>query len=353
MFCKECGAQLADDSKFCNKCGAKIVNDNEDTTALPTAEQSQEQPSNVEMNNNHDSDFVEQPVDNGQKSNKAIIIAGAVLACAVLLFFVFGSNTNNQQSDTKPAQTAETTNNQTLTREQLEKFPEYLSKKRKDEGKPALDENVVRYIVGGYLKHSTYPTEKDLIARIEAVYESAKQEVEKINQRQARWKEREERERQQVAAEEERRRNSPQNQLKQFIQTREPIMNKANDAFVALTATILDVVASPSPNQIPRLNQIIQALNETKAEYEDQILVPPAFTGDNALILDTVMKQDLGYMAFMKEYAEIHKRMLQGQATQQDRRNTSVCEEFIRKHGGVAILREFANRMGVNANIRY
>lgn len=433
MFCKECGAQLADDSKFCNKCGAKIVNDNEDTTALPTAEQSQEQPSNVEMNNNHDSDFVEQPVDNGQKSNKAIIIAGAVLACAVLLFFMFGSNKNNQQADTKPAQTTETTNQQPkieLTSSDLslcgvcigdskEKMsltlgPERGTTGRKDKNYQwyhygDLSVVIIDGVVTGFksnaytrsnVKTSNAVTNRgirmgsSLQEVLEAYGNTYSQSVDEgftiydyaiksvdgrdcllrfslkdnrvdhisagvIGAGDENWAKEETRkiraevERQQAEADRQQQLNSPQNQLSQFIQAREPIMNKANDAFVALTATILDVVASPSPNQIPRLNQIIQALNETKAEYEDQILVPPAFTGDNALTLDTVMKQDLGYMAFMKEYAEIHKRMLQGQATQQDRRNTSVCEEFIRKHGGVAILREFANRMGVNANIKY
>lgn len=327
MFCKECGAQVADGDMFCAKCGTAVESEDEES-----------------------------------KSNRKRKLAASVLGviggvCLLLgaIGYMIGGN-STPVSSTRPTQESSTTNqtkektwneigpNDILSEKHLRRFwqeffEEECRKKRYGIGNKKRDQMI--NLLEQHIQAGDKLTKTQVAQEISRVLE----EIERQEQAELRRRQEEE--------ERQRRLNSPQNQLSQFIQAREPIMNKANDAFVALTATILDVVASPSPNQIPRLNQIIQVLNETRAEYENQISIPSAFTGDNALTLDTVMKQDVGYMAFMKEYAEIHKRMLQGQATQQDRRNTSVCEEFIRKHGGVAILREFANRMGVNANIKY
>lgn len=95
MFCRKCGAKIDDDSKFCVKCGTAVVNQSEEVAEPASTGEMQEQSSCVVG------------VNNEKKSNKTMLIVGVVLACAVLLFFVFGSNKNNQQSDTKPVQTAE------------------------------------------------------------------------------------------------------------------------------------------------------------------------------------------------------------------------------------------------------
>jgi ribosomal protein L40E len=43
MFCKKCGANIADNAKFCKKCGAKIEKDEQDNTSVTASNESSEE----------------------------------------------------------------------------------------------------------------------------------------------------------------------------------------------------------------------------------------------------------------------------------------------------------------------
>ena len=326
MFCKECGAELVEEAAFCSKCGTAIKNEQEEQSAL---------------------DLTKTPVDE-KRPNKNLMIIGCAIGCILLFVFIFVVNKN----DAKPSQTASNTTsevteskkektwnelgpNDLLSEKHLRRFWQESYEKEIQEkgyGRGQKQQDQVMSMLEQHIKSGDKLTKTQVAQEVA----NALKEIDNQNQ-----------------AERERQRNSPQNQLVQFIQAREPIMKEVNDTSVRLTAAIVDLVVEPSPDLIPRLEQIIQTLEGTKNAYEKEISIPSAITGGPANDLYIVMKQDLGYMGFMKLYAEIHIRMLQGRATQQDRLVIADCERFIRQRGGVAQLKQVARNLGVNANIKY
>ena len=333
MFCKECGTELAEDAMFCNKCGTAIKNGNAEQSAL---------------------DLTKPAVDE-KRPNKNLIIIGCAIGCILLFVLIFVINKN----DAKPSQTASNTASEMtenkkektwnelgpddpLSKKHLRRFwQEFYEKERREKKYWGSQEQraKVMSMLEQHIQAGDELTKNQVAKEIaDALKEIEYQRQVKLQQRKA---------------EEERQRNSPQYQLVQFIQAREPIMKEVNDTSVRLTATIVDLLAKPSPDLIPRLDQIIQTLEGTKNAYEKKISIPPAITGDPAEYLYIVRRQDLGYMGFLKLYAEIHIRMLQGRMTQNDRIFKADCERFIRQHGGVAQLKQVARDLGVNANIKY
>ena len=72
MFCKKCGAELAEGTKFCSSCGAEVVNE---TETQPT----ETQPTETQ-------NVAEQPVQTKAKFS-GLAIAGFVLSLVGLIIF--------------------------------------------------------------------------------------------------------------------------------------------------------------------------------------------------------------------------------------------------------------------------
>ncbi len=98
MYCKNCGAQIPDDSKFCVKCGTNMVEtESENGGELP----SQKEASTSPIKKKEDTDNAKKSSD-FLKNPKKLRILIAVMACVIVLCLVFVVihivNTHNEEN---------------------------------------------------------------------------------------------------------------------------------------------------------------------------------------------------------------------------------------------------------------
>lgn len=321
MFCKECGAQVADGDMFCAKCGTAVESEDEDSKS------------------------------NRKRKLAASILGGIGGVCLLLGAIGYMMRGNSEPvSNTKQTQEISTTNqkaektwneigpNDILSEKHLRRFwQEFYEEecRNKKYGFSSSDRDKMINLLERHIQAGDKLTKTQVSQEISSVLE----ENERQKQAEFRRRQEEEEERQRLL-------NSPKIQLEHFIKNRAPIMKKVEQVREELTSKNI-------PKTVQRSNQAIAVLDELKAEH-NKLTMPSAITGENAELLDTVMKLDRGYIAGLRRYHELLILEKNQQATARDRNEAEVIiSHIIRPHRGPEVLLDLANRMGVNANIRY
>ena len=109
MFCRKCGAKLADDASFCNKCGTPVTPNNE--AEIDTRENREDTSSRV-------STYDREPTSSKTPIIIGISVSAIVLAGVVLIVFLLTQNKSNDiayDTVTTTEQQATTANNNTTS----------------------------------------------------------------------------------------------------------------------------------------------------------------------------------------------------------------------------------------------